>query len=225
MPWREVTALSEREEFVGLATAGGIPMAELCRRFGISRKTGYKWLERFRAAGPAALQDRSRRPHHSPAATGDELVEAILALRQTYPRWGARKLRRLLLNQGRSEAPAASTVNDILARAGLLETSRAAHPGPFERFEDPEPNGTWQMDFKGPLELPGATAYLLSILDDHSRFLVALEACPDQRQETVQDCLTRAFRRFGLPRAAFSPTTARRGATTRSPPTPRWAPG
>jgi len=191
--------VAQREEFVRLATGGGVPIAELCRRFEISRKTGYKWLERFREGGREALDDRSRRPHRSPRQTPEELVQVILAQRHKHPRWGARKLRRLLLNQGLGEVPAASTVNDVLDRAGLLEANRASHPGPFQRFEDPQPNGTWQMDFKGPVELPAATVYLLSILDDHSRFLISLQVCPDQRRETVQQRLTTAFRQFGLP--------------------------
>ena len=199
MPWMEVTMVAQREEFVQLATGGGVPIAELCRRFGISRKTGYKWLGRFSSGGREALDDRSRRPHRSPRQTPEELAQVILALRHKHPRWGARKLRRLLLNQGLVEVPAASTVNDVLDRAGLLEANRAAHPGPFTRFEDPLPNGTWQRDFKGPVELPDATVSLLSILDDHSRFLIALQVCPNQRRETVQEVLTMAFRQFGMP--------------------------
>jgi transposase InsO family protein len=210
---------SQREEFVRLAVDGGVAMAELCRRFEVSRTVGYKWRKRYLEGGAAALDDRSRRPHHSPRETSGEMTDAILALREKHPRWGARKLRRLLLNAGfgRGEVPAASTVNDILARAGLLEASRPAHPGPFERFEDPEPNGTWQMDFKGPLKLPGATVYLLSVLDDHSRFLVALDVCPDQRRETVQERLTRAFRRFGLPNRILVDNGGPWGYTTDHP--------
>jgi transposase-like protein len=107
-------------------------MAELCRRFEVSRTVGYKWRNRYLEGGTAALADRSRRPHHSPQETPGEMTDAILALREKHPRWGARKLRRLLLNAGfgEDEVPAASTVNDI-ARAGLLEAGGT--PRPVER--------------------------------------------------------------------------------------------
>src|SRR3954454_20185542 len=100
MPWKDCSAMSSREEFVTLARAEGANISVLCRRFGVSRRTGYKWMGRYRAGGAAALADRSRRPHRSPARSGEDLERLVEAARARHPAWGPRKLRRLLLNEG-----------------------------------------------------------------------------------------------------------------------------
>ena len=122
MPWQERDTVSLRLEFVQLAGQEGCNMRELCRRFAISPKTGYKWLARFRDSGAqlTALHDQDRRPQSSPQRTEPQLEQAVVALRKRYPAWGGRKIARLLLKQGVAEL-APSTVTSILKRHGLVE--------------------------------------------------------------------------------------------------------
>jgi transposase InsO family protein len=189
--------MQSREEFVRLATAEGGSVALLCRRFGISRKTGYKWLSRYRAG--EALADRSRRPRGSPLRTAPALEASVLALRRERPSWGGRKLRRRLLDQGHMAVPAAATITAILARHGLIDAAEAAKHAPFRRFEHARPNALWQMDFKGHFAHAAGRCHPLTVLDDHSRYAVCLAACADQVTETVRGQLITVFRRYGLP--------------------------
>jgi transposase InsO family protein len=192
--------MSQRHEFVVLAEQASIPVTELCRRFGISRKTGYKWLERYRAGGVEALEDRSRRPQRSPGQIAPEVAAEVIALRTTNPVWGGRKLRRRLQDLGHTKVPAASTCTEILRRADLL--SKPVVRGPMQRFERDSPNELWQMDHKGDFGTQaGPRCYPLTVLDDHSRFNVVLAASSNQRGETVRTALTQAFEQYGLPEA------------------------
>ena len=200
MPWKEATPMSERKAFVRQALEAEVNMSALCRAYGISRKTGYKWLGRYRSAGLAGLQDRSRRPRHSPNQTAPEVEQVILAARARHPAWGGRKLKRWLENRGYGAIPAPSTITQILRRHGQLDEQEASKHRPFERFEMDRPNDLWQMDFKGEFRVEdGRWCYPLTVLDDHSRFLLGLQACADQTTETVQAQLTALFRRCGLP--------------------------
>src|SRR5688572_14998419 len=200
MPWRTITPMSQRHEFVVLAAQGGLAMKELCCRFGISRKTGYKWLQRYREGGAAALQDRSRRPKRSPAMVSPEVAAEVMALRLKYPVWGGRKLRRRLQDIGGTAVPSASTCTEILRRGNLLSGLRS--PGPLQRFERGSPNELWQMDHKGDFATQsGQRCYPLTVLDDHSRFNVVLAASGNQRGDTVHTALTGAFEQYGLPEA------------------------
>ena len=200
MPWITHTMMSQRSEFVHLANQPGVNLRELCRRFKISAKTGYKWRQRFAAGGPAALMDRSRRPHHSPRLISVALGERVIALRRQYPGWCGRKLRRRLQDLG-ERAPAASTCTQILRRAQLLE--RPGQPvQPLQRFERAAPNELWQMDYKGHfLTQAGPRCHPLTVLDDHSRFNIVLAAEADQTAATVQRALHTAFALYGLPEA------------------------
>jgi transposase InsO family protein len=192
--------MSERREFVRQALEADVNMSTLCRDFGISRKTGYKWLERYRSEGLDGLQDRSRRPRHSPNKTAPEVEQVILEARQQHPAWGGRKLKRWLENRGYSAVPAPSTITEILRRHGRLDPEESGKHRPFKRFEMGQPNELWQMDFKGDFRLEGGqSCHPLTVLDDHSRFLVGLKACPDQTTDTVQGHVTTLFRRYGLP--------------------------
>lgn len=186
----------QRKEFVMLARCPKANMAELCARFGISRKTGYKWLNRFAATG--SMTDESRRPHYSPRRTDPKVVEHVIALRAEHPAWGGRKLRRRLLDLGEPGAPAASTITEILRRHDLLDTLARAS-GPWQRFVRPRPNDLWQLDFKGHVPCRDGRCHPLTALDDCSRFALILEACADEKWLTVQRALTEAFRRYGLP--------------------------
>jgi len=199
VPWKEVSAVDLREEFVLLALAESSNIRELCRRYRISPTTGYKWLERHGAEGRAGLHDRSRRPEHSPGCTPAGLEARVLALRDKHPAWGGRKLRRRLQDLGEADVPSASTITGILRRNGRLNKGGADHPRPFIRFEHAAPNELWQMDFKGHFAVGRGRCHPLTILDDHSRFSVCLEACADERGTTVQKRLTAVFRRHGLP--------------------------
>lgn len=200
MPWRATTAVSQRLEFVTLAQHQDANFAELCRRFSISRQTGYKWLRRYQSGGHAALEDRSRRPQSSPHRTAEPLAEALLKLRAQHPAWGPRKLRRRLADLGLEALPAPSTIASLLQRSGCIEPAQSAAHQPWQRFEHDRPNALWQMDFKGHVPMSrGSRCHPLTLLDDHSRYLLALRACPGESDSVTRPHLTQVFARYGLP--------------------------
>lgn len=196
MPWRESTLMSERSEFVVFARAPGANVSELCRRFGISRKTGYKWLQR--TLGGLEVHDCSRRPRNSPRQTAPGVEAHVLAVRHRYPFYGGRKIRSMLGREGIERPPAASTITAILDRNGLLSPERRRVRN-WQRFEEAAPNALWQMDFKGHFPLSRGRCHPLTVLDDHSRFCICLAACPDEQGNNVRKHLTAAFQRYGLP--------------------------
>jgi transposase InsO family protein len=199
MPWKEVSVVSLRLEFVRLASQPDANVRELCRRFAISAKTAYKWLARFREQGEQGLIDLSRRPLYSPERTAEEIEQRILALREQHPAWGGRKLRKRLLDLGEVDVPAASTITAILHRHERIDVQQSAAHRPYCRFEHDAPNRLWQMDFKGHFATDEGRCHPLTVLDDHSRFALGLFACADERTETVQRHMTTLFRRYGLP--------------------------
>lgn len=203
----------QRQEFVCLAQQAGINFRGLCRRFGISAKTGYKWMQRYRGEGPPGLRDRSRRPKRWPRQSPVEVTAAVIALRQAQPTWGGRKLRRRLLDLGHARVPQASTCTAILRRAGLLGQEPVT-PAARQRFERARPNELWQMDFKGHFPTQaGPRCHPLTLLDDHSRFNLVLHAGPNQTAALVQQQLLVAFARYGLPEALLCDNGAPWGAT------------
>jgi transposase InsO family protein len=187
-----------RQEFLALAGNAGVNFSELCRRFGISRKTGYKWRQRYEEKGVTGLADRSRRPQRSPRRSQPVIEEKVLKIRDEYG-WGARKIKTCLERDG--EGPVAkSTVHSILLRNDRVNHAPQNTVGPFRRFEKERPNQLWQMDFKGNFLLGNRErCHPLTVLDDHSRYSLCLKACPNERTATVQQQLTRIFRRYGLP--------------------------
>lgn len=197
MPWQEITAVDLRTEFVELNRCGTLSFSELCRRYGISRKTGYKWLSRYAEQGVEGLHDRSRRPARQPAQSSTQIEELIVACRDRYPAWGARKLRTVLAREGHVYLPAPSTITAILRRHGRLNAP--AEPAASIRFEHAHPNELWQMDFKGHVPMGQQRCHPLTVLDDCSRFSLCLQACGNERFHTVQDALVSTFRRYGLP--------------------------
>lgn len=199
MPWQERSVEALRQEFVMLASQEGANVRQLCRRFGISADTAYTLLARYRQEGVAGLVSRSRRPVHSPTQTPPAQAAAVLAVRDVHPAWGGRKIRRYLHDQGAELVPAASTITAILRRHDRLDPpASAAHQG-WQRFEAAAPNDLWQMDFKGHVALQHGRCHPLTVLDDHSRYALGLDACGDEQTLTVQQCLTQVFRRYGLP--------------------------
>jgi transposase InsO family protein len=200
MPWRELSVMAQREEFVRLATMAGANMSELCRRFEISRDKGYKWLHRYRSEGVGGLVDRSRRPHRSPERKDAATEAAVLQIRaKSNGAWGGRKIARVLRDEGWADVPSPSTVTAILRRHDKLKAGTDEHPGPYQRFERPAANDLWQMDFKGHFDLASGRCHPLTLLDDHSRYALGLEACADEREATVRGRLTAIFRRHGMP--------------------------
>jgi len=197
MPWSEMSLMDLRREFVELARSPGANVSALCRRFGISRKAGYKWLGR--AAAGEGLADRSRRPVSSPKQTAAEVEGRVIELRLEHPTWGGRKIRRRLLDLGEEAAPAASTISEILSRSGLIDPAEALRHQAFIRFEHDRPNALWQMDFKGHFAHASGRCHPLTVLDDHSRFSICRAACENEQTLTVQDQLTLRFERYGLP--------------------------
>lgn len=200
MSWKQRTPMLERTEFIKLANQEASNISQLCDSYGISRKTGYKWLRRLREAGLAGLEDQSRRPLHSPNQTSHEMEEQVLAVRAQYPTWGGRKIRRLLQDGGLLEVPSASTITAILRRNEMIAPEEALKHKAFIHFEHEHPNDLWQMDYKGSFRLTeGGACHPLTVLDDNSRFLMGLKSCPNERRTTVQYHLTSIFEEYGLP--------------------------
>jgi transposase InsO family protein len=199
MPWKEASIVSQRLEFVTLAMAEGANIRRLCRRFRISAKTGYKWIQRFQEGGEEALQDRSRRPRSSPQRTPQSIERAVLQVRDRHPVWGARKIRARLEALGMSNLPSVSTITAILQRNGRVDPEQADKHKAWRRFEAEAPNVLWQMDFKGHFQVAEVRCHPLTVLDDHSRYLLGVYACGDERWRTVQGHLTSVFHRYGLP--------------------------
>ena len=198
MPWSDMSKQNLRLEFVTLAASGGIGFRALCRRFGISAKTGCKWRTRFASEGEAGFPDRSRRPRGAPSRTPGAVEKAVLAVRAEHPAWGGRKIAAVVTREG-GTAPAPSTVTAILRRNGVELGAFGGGAPPFKRFEHAAPNDLWQMDFKGHVAMRQGRLHPLDAIDDHSRFLVLLAACDNERTETARDCLVKAFRLYGLP--------------------------
>jgi transposase InsO family protein len=204
MPWKVESPMSLRQEFVMFALQPDANVSSLCRRFDISRKTGYKWLARSRTDPAGALADASRRPIRSPGKTSAAIELLVTALRGEHPAWGARKIKRRLEDLGHADLPARSTVNDILHRGGLIDPAASLKHSSCKRFERAAPNELWQMDFKGHFETAAGRCHPLTMLDDHSRFNVLLRACDNERLETVKAALTDTLRRYGMPRCILS---------------------
>jgi putative transposase len=205
MPWKETCAMDERLMFIGECLRGELPMMALCERYGISRKTGYKWLERYREDPVDGLLEHSRAPHHPANSLCAEIAEEILAMRRRYPYFGPRKLLKKLEDRyGSQQWPAASTIGDLLRREGLSaprRRRRCAMPvtRPFALVT--APNDTWCADYKGWFRTTdGQRCDPLTISDAYSRFLMTCRIVAPTMEGT-RPWFERAFREFGLPRA------------------------
>lgn len=199
MSWKEVSLMSQRFDFVHLAVQPGANVSELCRRFQISRKTGYKFLNRFKQEGIIGICDRSRKPKTSPYSTDKKMETVILKLRERHSTWGGRKLKRRLEDMGYHHLPSVSTITAILRRNSQISDLESQKRKTYERFCAEHPNDLWQMDFKSYFPILDGSCYPLTILDDHSRFSLCIAACTNKRHQTVKDHLIQTFRIYGLP--------------------------
>ena len=200
MPWKERTVMSERSKFVAQVLSGEESFSAVCRAYEISRKTGYKWLTRATSGG--SREDLPRAPFRSPNRTPAEMETAILAERDRHPAWGARKLQRVLVNNGYSSVPCKSTIENILKRNNRIEPEASAAATPFCRFERERPNELWQMDYKGNFSmLDGKRCYPLTMTDDHSRFCLCLHADTHFDYAAFLPVFTRVLEEYGLPSA------------------------
>jgi len=198
MPWKETDVLSQRIEFVVRARGGEESISDLCREFGVSRKTGHKWLARFEEGRYSSLADRSRRPKGQPNKTPKAIEDQVVELRLEYG-WSGPKLQVLLEREGVSLSTA--TIDRIIKRRSLV-SKEASCKAATKRFERSRPNELWQMDFKGEYLLRGGgRCYPLSILDDHSRYAVGVFALPRPSRVLVQPCVERCFEVYGVPEA------------------------
>lgn len=205
MPWSETSPMDQRTQFIADYLRDCLDMSELCDLYGVSRKTGYKWVNRYLKYGPSGLDERSRKPLRSPKATSDKVVEAILEVRRRHPTWGAKKILPIIEKRHpRWELPGRTTVCDILKRHGMVPKKRRrqkiGHPGkPNNQIL--APNDTWCADFKGQFKTgDGIYCYPLTVTDGYSRFLLG---CQGLRTTAVADSktvFTRLFKEYGLPK-------------------------
>src|SRR5438128_7122783 len=224
MPWKEQRAMSLKVQFVERAVQKGSNLSELCVEFGISRQTGHKWLRRYRELGPLGLVEQSRRPN-SPGGTGEDVVLAILELRNQHPSWGPDKISRVLQRRLGPTAPSRSTVARTLRRLGKVKHRRSpvriwtvdGRP----HVEVAGPDDLWTMDFKGWWRARnGQRCEPFTVRDAYSRFVLAARLMPNSRGESVRRVLEDLFTEYGTPRAIqcdngspFVCTRARGGLT------------
>jgi putative transposase len=205
MPWSEITPMHEKTQFIADYLRNIYSVSELCARYRISRKTGYKWIDRYLNEGPQGLEDRLRAPHEIAHRTPQVVIDALVELRQRHPTWGAKKLLTILRKrQPTWQLPARATVYELFKPYGLIQrkTKRRSigHPGPSQR-EALAPNDIWCADFKGQFKLGnGQYCYPLTVTDQHSRFLLACQALPSTATQRSKPVFAQLFRKFGMPK-------------------------
>lgn len=199
MSWKEWSIMSQREEFARLARQEEANISLLCRRFGISRKTGYKWIRRAESGKEGWAHDQSRQPHASPRRVAPEVEQAVLSVRTEHPVWGGRKIGKRLEVQGQKVVPSPSTITAILRRNDRIEPGESQKHDPLQRFERERPNELWQMDFKGAVQTAQGDCHPLTVVDDHSRYAICVGACANEQAVTVRQKLTETFRIYGMP--------------------------
>ena len=205
MPWRQTSPMDQRIQFISDFLRHSLSTTDLCDLYGVSRKTGYKWIDRYLRLGPEGLVDRSRRPARAPNATSQEIVAAFIEVRQRHPSWGAKKLLAIVHQRHpRWDLPGRSTVCDILKRHGMVPKKRhrrhIGHPGkPTSQIL--APNDVWSADFKGQFKTgDGHYCYPLTVTDGFSRFLLGCQALSSTSVAQAKPVFTRLFKEFGLPR-------------------------
>ena len=202
MGWKGVTIMDQRVRFITEYLRDYFPFSELCLQFNISRKTGYKWIERYEQEGSEGLKDQSRRPHGSPCETDSEIIEAIVKARMKHPTWGPKKLLAILTPRY-PDLPAISTAADILKRNGLITISkrslRRKHPGCPQTIAS-KPNDIWSADYKGHFKMRNSLyCYPLTVCDMRSRYLLGCHAHEAISLQETKRHFTRLFQEYGLP--------------------------
>lgn len=204
MPWKEVCAMQERVRFVFETEKTELSLSELCRQFGVSRVTGYKWLERYRSSGIEGLREQSRAPRHHPNAVSEDMIAALVALRERYPSWGPKKLHAwFAAHEPERRCPAQSTIGELLHASGLSRPrKRSRRPGtlsaPVVAYD--VPNAVWCVDFKGRfVTRDGRRCEPLTITDGYSRFLLRCQALDNTTYAKVRPYFEQTFREYGLP--------------------------
>lgn len=201
MPWENRTVEKQRLEFA-LAAKDCSNFSALCREFGITRKTGYKWLSR--AAEGESMSDMSRRPHNSPNKTSQEVEDLILGMRDDNKGWGAKTIRQTLINKGYSDLPSVKTVNNILLRNGCITEEESQKRKAFLSFEKENCNDLWQADFKGEFKMVDSNyCYPLDMMDDHSRFALRIKPSLSTANLVIPTFMS-AFEEYGLPNAILT---------------------
>lgn len=209
MPWDETTRMSQRLRFISDLESCQYTMTELCERYGISRKTGYKWADRFVTGGPGGLEDRPHVAKSFPYQVNAEKATQILDLRRRFPSWGPRKLL-AWLEQHHPEVswPASSTIGDLLKRHGLVESRRSRRrplPPRPPQVEATKPNAVWSMDFKGEFRLGSSRlCYPLTVTDGFSRYLLGCQGLESPTREGSRRVLESLFREYGMPGAILT---------------------
>lgn len=205
MPWSQTSPMDQRTQFIADFLRDCLSITDLCQLYNVSRKTGYKWIERYLRSGPAGLEERSRKPRGSPNATADEIVTAILEARRRHPSWGGKKLLTLLHKRyPRWELPGRSTVCDILSRHGMVPKKRTrrriGHPGkPTSAIL--APNDVWSADYKGQFRTGnGVYCYPLTVADGFSRYLLGCQALSSTAVAEAKPVFVRLFKEYGLPK-------------------------
>lgn len=209
MPWKDESPMDQKTQFVSEYLRDSLSFSELCQRYHVSRKTGYKWIARYEAEGPAGLADRSRRPHSSPEQTPEVLRRAIIEARRRHPSWGAKKLLKLLARKDPlAPWPARWTVCEILKREGLVRQRthrrKPGHPGKPTSVIT-APNELWCVDFKGQFKTrDGRYCYPLTVTDSYSRYLLGCQALLSTHTAGAKEVFTHLFKKYGLPQAIRS---------------------
>lgn len=199
MPWKVETVDETREEFVRKILGKEKSMAALCRVYGISRPTGYKWLKRYQAG--EKMVDQSRKPFRTANRISTEAEDKIVAARKAEPAIGAMKTWKMLINDNWADPPSVSTINAVFRRNGLITKEASQKATPCQRFEKETPNEMWQADFKGDfLMRDGIRCYPLSIIDDCSRFCLCGDVRPNMQLPGTKESFECVFQTYGLPR-------------------------
>ena len=205
MPWKENSPMDQKTQFIADYLRDTLSVCELCDFYRISRKTAYKWIDRYLRQGPAGLEDRSRRPKHSANRTPEHIEAALLEVRARHPSWGAKKLLPMVAKRFPNDMlPVESTVFEILARHGLLarkrQRRRIGHPGaPSSSIL--APNDVWSADFKGQFKTgDGRYCYPLTVTDGFSRYLLGCQGLHSTAVHEAKPVFVRLFQQFGLPK-------------------------